>query len=304
MSRPTIAVLLATYNGEKYLVEQLNSIICQKEVNVHIYISDDGSSDKTIYIIKSFIKKYPKKIKKFFCSKYKNAAKNFMSFTKKKLNYKYYAYCDQDDVWLERKLINALKKINLGYDLYGGRTINTDKNLNIIGKSPNFNILQSYFNFSNALIQSFAGGNTMVFTHKIYKLLEKTDLKKTIVAHDWWTYIIATYCGKKVYYDQVPYILYRQHGKNINGHNLGLRNQIVRIYKALKGEYKKWINYNLVLLRDFDKYGVKKNKVLIKKFFQLRKKNIKLLNPIKIPFFRKEIFGQLKLKLGLFLKKV
>jgi hypothetical protein len=144
----------------------------------------------------------------------------------------------------------------------------------------------------------------MVFTHKIYKLLEKTDLKKTIVAHDWWTYIIATYCGKKVYYDKVPYVLYRQHGKNINGHNLGLGNQIFRIYRALKGDYKKWINYNLVLLRDFDKYGVKKNKVLIKKFFQLRKKNIKLLKPIKILFFRKEIFGKLKLKLGFFLKKI
>ena len=64
MSKPLIAVLLATYNGEKYLAEQINSIIYQKEVNIHLYISDDGSSDQTIHIIKSFIKKYPKKIKK------------------------------------------------------------------------------------------------------------------------------------------------------------------------------------------------------------------------------------------------
>jgi glycosyltransferase involved in cell wall biosynthesis len=303
MSRPTIAVLLATYNGEKYLVEQLNSIICQKEVNVHIYISDDGSSDKTIYIIKSFIKKYPKKIKKFFCGKYKNAAKNFMSFTKKKLNYKYYAYCDQDDVWLERKLINALKKINLGYDLYGGRTLNTDKNLNKINYSPKYKYFRPSFN--NALIQSFAGGNTMVFSHKIYKLLEKTDLKKKIPAHDWWAYLVTTYSGKKVYYDPVPYVLYRQHGKNVNGHNLGLINQTIRIFKALKGEFKKWIDYNLVLLKDFNKYGVEKNKILIERFYQLRKSNFEYLSLLKkIKIYRNGSLQQFKLKMGLFLKKV
>ena len=176
MLKPTIAVLLATYNGEKYLAEQLNSIIYQKEVNTHIYISDDGSSDQTIHIIKSFIKKYPKKIKKIFYSNYKNSAKNFLYLIQKKLNYKYYAFCDQDDVWLEKKLINAIKKLNLGYDLYGGRTINTNKNLNIVGYSPKYKNFKPCFN--NALIQSFAGGNTMVFSHKIYKLLEKTDLKK------------------------------------------------------------------------------------------------------------------------------
>ena len=81
-------------------------------------------------MIINFIKKYPKKIKKIFYSNYKNPAKNFMYLAIQKLNYKYYAFCDQDDVWLEKKLINAIKKLNLGYDLYGSRTINVDTNLN------------------------------------------------------------------------------------------------------------------------------------------------------------------------------
>jgi len=301
MSKPLIAILLATYNGEKYLAEQLNSIIYQKEVNIHLYISDDGSSDQTIHIIKSFVKKYPKKIKKIFYSNYKNSAKNFLYLAKKKLNYKYYAFADQDDVWLQKKLIKAIKKINLGYDLYGGRTINTDKKLNKISYSPKYKYFRPSFN--NALIQSFAGGNTMVFSHKIYKLLKKTDLKKKIPAHDWWTYLVTTYCGKKVYYDTVPYVLYRQHGDNVNGHNLGLINQTIRILKALKGEFKKWIDYNLVLLDDFNKYGVKKNKILIERFYHLRKNNYKLLFK-KIKIYRKGPLQQFKLKMGLFLKKV
>jgi glycosyltransferase involved in cell wall biosynthesis len=301
MTRPLVAVLLATYNGEKYLAEQLNSIIYQKEVNIHLYISDDGSSDQTIHIIKSFVKKYPKKIKKIFYSNYKNSAKNFLSLAKKKLNYKYYAFADQDDVWLQKKLIKAIKKINLGYDLYGGRTINTDKNLNKISYSPKYKYFRPSFN--NALIQSFAGGNTMVFSHKIYKLLEKTDLKKKIPAHDWWTYLVTTYCGKKVYYDTVPYVLYRQHENNVNGHNLGLINQTIRLFRALKGEFKKWIDYNLILLDDYNKYGIEKNKILIKKFYYLRKKNLKSLFK-KIEIYRKGPLQQLKVKLGLFLKKV
>jgi glycosyltransferase involved in cell wall biosynthesis len=303
MIRPTVAVLIATYNGEKYISEQLESIIRQQKVNVHIYISDDGSLDQTINIIKSYIKKYPKKIKKIFYNNFKNAAKNFMYFGKRKLCYKYYAYCDQDDVWFEKKLISAIKKINLGYDLYGSRTINTDKNLKIIGLSPDFENFKP--NFNNALLQSFAGGNTMVFNHKVYKLLEKTDLKKVIVSHDWWTYVLATYCGKKVYFDRQPYIFYRQHENNIIGHNLGLLNQIYRTYRALKGEFKRSINYNLELLEDFDKYAVKKNKVIIQKFLKLRKIKIKIISELKkIKIYRKGLLQQLRLKMGLFLEKV
>lgn len=303
MTKPLVAVLLATYNGEKYLVEQLNSIIYQKEVNVHVYISDDGSSDQTIHIINSYFKKYPKKIKKIFYSDYKNSAKNFLHLAKKKLNYKYYAFCDQDDVWLKKKLINAIKKINLGYDLYGGRTVNTNKNLIKIGSSPKYKYLRPSFN--NALIQSFAGGNTMVFSNKIYKLLEKTDLKKKIPAHDWWTYIVTTYCGKKVYYDPVPYVLYRQHENNVIGHNLGLINQAVRILKALLGKYKESINYNITLLKDFEEYGHKKNKVLLENFYLLRKKKMTLQqNLVKLKIFRKGALQQLKLKIGLYLNKV
>jgi hypothetical protein len=145
----------------------------------------------------------------------------------------------------------------------------------------------------------------MVFSHKIYKLLEKTDLKKKIPAHDWWTYIITTYCGKKVYYDQVPYTLYRQHEKNINGHNLGWINQVKRIFKALMGKFKESINYNLILLKDFQKYDVKKNSDIIKKFYQLRKRNFQFfLNRKKIKFYRKGKLEQLKLRIGLLLKKV
>src|SRR5210317_503301 len=99
-NKPTVAILMATYNGEKYLSQQIDSILNQSEVNVHFYISDDGSTDDTINIIQGYKDKYKKNFKDIFKVNFKYPAKNFLSILPKITEkYNFYAFSDQDDVW-------------------------------------------------------------------------------------------------------------------------------------------------------------------------------------------------------------
>ena len=108
MKKNTVAILMATYNGEKFISQQLESILAQKEVDVHLYVSDDASNDNTVEIIKDFSSRYPENFKKIFNVKFRSPSKNFLSlFAKVPEIYDYYAFSDQDDVWFENKLKNS-----------------------------------------------------------------------------------------------------------------------------------------------------------------------------------------------------
>jgi glycosyltransferase involved in cell wall biosynthesis len=301
MRKPLIAVIMATYNGDKFLIEQLDSILNQKNVNVHLYISDDGSTDQTIPILKQYFKNYPKQFKKLFHTNYCNPAMNFLSIIKKiETKYKYYAFSDQDDIWLPKKLNRGILKIKSGYDLYGSRTINTDKNLNFISYSPSFTKNKI---FKNAIMQSFAGGNTYVFNKKIFKLLKIYSPLK-VPMHDWWIYIFTTFIGGKVYYDYKSFIKYRMHENNVNGHNLGFINKLKRIYKALKNQYKIWNDMNVNNIYKISHLGTRKNILVYKYFISLRKQKFPIYFFKKLFIYRQKKIDQFLLKIGYFLNKI
>ena len=206
----TVAVLMATFNGEKFISKQIESILAQKDVNVHLYISDDASNDNTTEIIKNYKTKFPENFKKLFHVNFRSPSKNFLSlFVKVPDTYDYYAFSDQDDVWFDNKLKNSIKKIDENYDLYCGRTENVHHNLVTFGYSPLF---RNNPNFRNALVQSVAGSNTMVFNNKIFNLV-KPSFNCDVPMHDWWIYILTTFANHKVYYDPIPQLFYRQHQK-------------------------------------------------------------------------------------------
>jgi len=300
MRKPLVAVLMATFNGEKYLKEQLDSILNQKNVNIHLYISDDGSTDQTIYILKQYFKNYPKQFKKLYHTNHCHPAKNFLSIIKKiDINYKYYAFSDQDDLWLRNKLNRGISKINSGNDLYGSKTINVDKNLKFLGYSP---VFEKKKISNNAILQSFAGGNTYMFNNKIFKLLKiYSPLKVTM--HDWWIYMFTTFLGGKVYYDHKSFIKYRLHENNVNGHNLGLINKLKRIYIALRNQYKIWNDLNIKNINKILHLGTKNNIKILKDFIYLRKLKFPiLLNKINI--YRQTRLDQFLLKVGFFLNKI
>lgn len=170
-----VAVLLACYNGEEYIREQIISILEQRNVDVTIYISDDGSTDSTLNIINKLKKKYPEKIYLFNGPK-RGFAQNFLSLIRNEIvSGDFYAYSDQDDIWMDSKLEKGTavlnKFSNITPNLYCSRTINTDRFLNIISMSPIFKRKPS---LRNSLVQNLASGNTMVFNEATRQLLKKT----------------------------------------------------------------------------------------------------------------------------------
>ena len=161
-----IAVLLATYNGSEYLEELLKSLEDQKKVSIKIFAIDDDSTDSTLDILKKT--KIPIKI--FKSKKYKNPTKNFIYLIQNvPMNFDYYCFCDQDDVWKKNKLDYSIKKIKaLKAEVLGSRTFYTDKKLNVWGKSILF---KKKLSLNNSLVQSICGGNTQIWTNKFQKIL-------------------------------------------------------------------------------------------------------------------------------------
>lgn len=250
----TVSILLGTYNGELYIQRQLDSIRAQTYQNWVLYVSDDGSVDRTLEIIKSFARELPPGKVNILQGPHKGFAQNFLHLLKNKsIQSPYYAFCDQDDIWLEEKLnvaLNALKsthsKANNHYQLYGSRTTLVDENEKYFGESPLF---RRGFNIENALVQSYAGGNTMVFSRGVKEIFENINDQLNIISHDWLLYIAVTALNGVIIYDDKSYILYRQHTNNLVGSNKGFSSKLNRFKKIYSGEYKLWNKHNHEFLK-------------------------------------------------------
>lgn len=140
---PTVAILMATYNGERFLIEQLESFADQTVKDWVLWVSDDGSSDKTINILKNFADKFPLGKVNIVQGPKSGFARNFLSLLDGfNVIAKNYAYADQDDVWYEDKLeraVNYLGRVPMGMPaLYCSRTEYVDENLHHIGYSDDY----------------------------------------------------------------------------------------------------------------------------------------------------------------------
>ncbi|MGJ1335523.1 glycosyltransferase [Sphingobacterium siyangense] len=215
-----IKVLLATYNGSKYIVDQLTSIINQKDVNINIVIQDDGSTDDTLNLVS----------KDFFDLTYfvndpgtGSAARNFvkmvceMDFNEQ---FEYVAFSDQDDVWLPEKLYKAiefLKKENA--DLYCSNLTKWDISNNSYSELKK-DFPQKKFDY---LFEGGSAGCTYVFTQKFarelqtfFNIVDSSDWPH--FSHDWLIYFFARSRDFKVVIDGQSYIHYRIHEHNVHGH--------------------------------------------------------------------------------------
>jgi glycosyltransferase involved in cell wall biosynthesis len=256
---------MCTKNGESYIKEQLDSIKNQTYKNIDLFISDDGSDDNTVSMVREFMSENMDFSITLLDGPRKGFGLNFFYTLHglKKYNYKYFAFADQDDVWEENKIETAIKYIDKNTDrscLYCSRTTYIDSFGKKIGMSPKFLKKPS---FQNALVQSIAGGNTMVFNNHAFKVLQKININKTIVSHDWLAYIFVTAYDGLIIYDKDPKILYRQHKGNEIGSNNGLLQILKRLSNLMRGDYKKWINHNINHLNTKE-LGEEKNKVLNK----------------------------------------
>lgn len=220
MNKAKVCIMLSTYNGTKYIDEQIESLLAQRGVEVWINIRDDGSSDGTVQKISDYAKSYPGKIRVTQGGNMGVIGSFFELMRETEPVYDFYAFCDQDDVWKPNKLSRAvaelqLRQLNVPL-MYCSSTQMVDQNLNNLNVWPK--LPANPLNFYNALVENYCVGCTMVMNSITFKQVRATIPldPKQIIMHDWWIYLFVSAFGE-VIFDEEPMILYRQHQGNVLG---------------------------------------------------------------------------------------
>ena len=237
--KKNIAILCATFNGEKYLDQQLKSILNQKDVELDLIISDDGSTDKTINIIRKYVRSNSNVVL-LNERRIGGPAKNFyhliQSINIKK--YDYFALADQDDLWPEYRISRGINQLKLHQaEAYSSDVIAVDEQVQIkkiIKKSSP----QKKFDY---IFETPGPGCSFIFTRHFCQFLQTKLNGKVLVFpyHDWLIYALARQNKFKWIIDDAPNLLYRQHEHNFMGANFGLRSRLKRLNRILFGEYYK-----------------------------------------------------------------
>lgn len=238
---PKVAVLLAAYNGEKYIQEQIESIVNQVDVDIYIYISIDVSTDRTLEICQQLQKIY----KNIFIinegkERFGSAGKNFYYLIKNVdfEEFDFIALSDQDDIWKPAKIIRGIQLLEeeraYGYssDVECFWDDGSRKN-KIIKKSYPQKKYDYYF--------EPAGPGCTYILKKDFSCLLQSEIRKNITLpfhHDWYIYALARDKNFKWHIDDSANIYYRQHTSNQVGANIGIVQKYKRIKKLFSGKFK------------------------------------------------------------------
>lgn len=286
-----VDVLLATYNGEKYVKEQIDSILGQTYQNIHLIISDDCSSDSTREILKQYENK--KNVTIYYQEKNLGLIKNF-EFLMQQVTNNLYMLSDQDDIWLPEKIeksIETLEKENV--DLVFGDLEVVDENMNTIYPSFGDYMLlnkkiKKYINsYKVNYLYNCVTGCTILSKKKFIPMILPFPTESKYVIHDFWLGTVMAIHGKLAYVEK-PYIKYRQHGGNLVG-----TDKISHGFKKMDEVRKLFINVKLGVFGTY----VKRQETFPKTLQDLNKKALtyyEMLSQKKNFNFRNwEIFHQL-----------
>lgn len=307
-SAKTVAILLCTYQGQRFLREQLDSIATQSYQNWTVWASDDGSVDGTREILEQYSQKWGPDRLVLDRGPSEGFVANFLTLAcKTTVNADFYAFADQDDIWESDKLSKALAtllKVPEGVaGLYCGRTRLVDEQNREIGYSPLFRRKPS---FNNALVQSIAGGNTMVFNAATRSLLLQAEAGVEVASHDWWAYLLVSGCGGTVFYDARPTIRYRQHDDNLVGSNGEWSARLMRIRWLLKGRFRIWSDQHVAALQKVRDRMTPENKYVFDFFTNSRQKWLlpRLIGLKKCKLYRQTFFGNIGLCVAAIMNKI
>lgn len=220
-----VQIVMATYNGEKYLKEQIDSILSSSFQDFELHIFDDGSQDSTMDILKNYRDKYPEKI---FISQNKRNLGVTLNFLKaiSRTRSDYVMLCDQDDVWRKDKIAKTLKRmrqmeVQFGKDLpiaVFTDALVVDNNLNTLNKSffGSGRLNPELIDLPHLLMENKLIGCTVMVNGSLRRILQSNPLPKKARLHDAWLGLIAASCGKISFINE-PTLLYRQHEANVVG---------------------------------------------------------------------------------------
>lgn len=256
-----VAILLSTYNGEKYLREQIDSILAQTYDNFELIVRDDGSRDSTVEIVKEYIEKSDKIT--LMVGKNLGFIKSFFELLKHS-DADYFSFADQDDIWLPNKIelaVNSLNKLddtkpNMAFSNvdYYDTEMNFMGNGDSKGKKPSF---------LNSLYECINQGMTMVINKTTRDYIVKNIPEKCFF-HDWWTYMICTAFGNVVQ-DDVVTVKYRRAKTNATVEGQGKITLFIwRIKKLFLGEGMKDIRAQQTIFKNifYDSLSKENKKIL------------------------------------------
>jgi len=310
--------MLATWNGAKFLGQQLESLDNQTVPQIDLWVSDDGSTDGTLQLLGEVQKEWTKgKFEVLHHARVTSnlantptsgANENFRSLIlNSAIKGDYFAFCDQDDIWDKDKLERAYNWLSKQPDdqpcLYCTRTRIIDSEENVTGLSPLFRKTPT---FSNAVVQNIAAGNTIVLNKTAMELLRGATVNSDFVSHDWWSYIVVAAFGGKVKYDHVPSLSYRQHENNLIGENASWKARMTRMRLVFEGRFKSWNNRNRLALSSIEPLLPQETKQFLVSFDAFRsKRGLSAIWKLKsLNIYRQTRFGQIGLYFASFIGKI
>lgn len=265
-----VAVLLATYNGEKFLGEQLQSILYQNYKDFVIYIHDDGSNDNTLKIIENYYREYKHQIVLLKDDNPGRGAKNSFFWLLAHVEADYYFFCDQDDVWFPNKIKDSLDKIKQLEYLNPNKPIMVHTDLELVDENLN-QIWASFWNwakFNVDLNKHFCftpfgnvfTGCTMVFNRLVKE--RAFPIPDFVTMHDRWIGLVAAKYGVVENIKKAT-LKYRQHGKNVCSIGIKKHFKLFDIFKS-----SGWYNQEKELLK-YIEYGSKLKAVICKTVYSI-----------------------------------
>ena len=303
---PSIAILMCTLNGARFLAAQLASLEQQTFQNWRLIVSDDGSTDDTLPILRAFSQRLPLRVE-IRTGPRCGAASNFLTLVADPdIKADYFAFCDQDDIWHPTKLARAITQLRSVPEhlpgVYGGRTRLVSVDGKPFGHAPLFPKRPS---FTNALAQNIAGANTMLLNRAAKRLLERAG-PLTVVSHDWWTYQLVVGGGGMLLYDPEPHLDYRQHEANSIGCNRGHVAQWKRFRMVLNGGFARWNDLNLQALQQSRHLLTADARAYLEAYEIMRKSRLtKRLRTFWTSNIRRQTFtGNIALFIAILLKKL
>lgn len=294
---PPITIALATYRGARHLGAQLDSIAAQTHRDWRLLISDDGSDDGTAEIARDFLAELPAERGQIIEGPKAGATQNFLHLTQMADPEGWFAYSDQDDIWMPEKLGRAVEFLSQqdGPAIYAARTTICDENMNILAPAPAF---LRPLTFRNALVQACLPGNTIVANAAALRLMQTAApaaAKADVVSHDWWAYQLLSGAGAAIKRDTAQVLYYRQHSQNLMGRNDTARAKAARLSLLGDGTFANWLSSNQNALEGAEHLLTPENRTLLNHFGQALRQNgpSTLIAFLRLGLYRQSRLGSL-----------
>jgi glycosyltransferase involved in cell wall biosynthesis len=258
MTKPAISICMATYNGEPFLKQQLDSILAQSNQDWQLLVRDDGSDDDTVPIVEDYASRLPDKIRLIKDNGVRlGASLNFG----KLLEYadtEYVMFSDQDDVWLPNKIELTLNAMKAAEQIYPDKPVLIHTDLKVVDSDLNI-IADSMWSYqklfpeagddlSRIMAQNVVTGCTVMINKKAGAV--SLPIPAEAIMYDWWLALNVCRHGKIIYVS-IPSVLYRQHSRNQLGAQKARKINIVHFLKKLR-HIKKLLSAHYRMLKKFN----------------------------------------------------